>query len=133
MLVLNPFNLTERLFHLLGFGSQNVQVRPDQSHHNWIALTGNGFAYTLRQVGLHVREHPRITSYDILDLGERLVVVDLRVNADPVLPEVNPGNFFTEERLPDMGSEISDPGNCPEFIAAFDHYPAFFRNRGSRF
>ena len=69
------------------------------------------------QVGLDAAIKPRIAVNHLLDGGDRLVVVDLGIDADPVLAVGNADDFVRQERLADMCAEVADPGYRPQLTA----------------
>src|SRR5215813_10454363 len=57
---------------------------------------------------------PRVTINHPLDGGQRGIVVNGRVNADPILSEVDTRDLFPCYGAPDMGSEGDDPWDGPQ-------------------
>jgi hypothetical protein len=62
------------------------------------------------QVGLHVALEPPDSRRPPSGCGHGLVVVDLGVDADPVLGEVDADGLVGQGALPDVGAEVPDPG-----------------------
>ena len=73
----------------------------------------------LLQVGLHIAVKPGVTVDHLLNLGHRLVIVDIGIDADPVLAEINTDDLVHDEGLPDVlrscgRLEWTAAHDCPE-------------------
>ena len=67
-----------------------------------LAAAGDDLLGPLVQVGLAVPEEAGVVGDHLVDGGDRLVVVDVRVDADPVLAEVDAVRLVALERLPQV-------------------------------
>ena len=110
--------------------AQHVQVGAEQAHHDGLARTGEHFADALLQVGLQVAVQPGVALHHLVDGVHRLVVVDLRVDADPVLAEVDAHHFVGGEGLADVSAEVAHAGDGAQFLAGPGGDAHHFRMRG---
>ena len=74
----------------------------------------------LAQVGLHVAVDARVALDRPLDGRERLVVVGLRADADPVLAEVDAVDLVGEQRLADVRAAVAHAGDLAQVLAGRD-------------
>ena len=101
---------------LLGLGPQDLEVGALDPDDDRMAGAGQHLPDPLLQVGLDVGDQARVVVHDRLDLVDRLVVVDLGVDADPVLAELRPHRLVRLVGLADVGAEVADPGDGGELL-----------------
>ena len=106
-----PANDLEALLDVVGQILERRQIRPVDADDDRVARAGEHLADALLEVGLDVAPQTGIAVDDLLDGGERLVVVDRRVDADPVLAEFDAVRLVGDERLADVGAEVADAGD----------------------
>ena len=82
-----------------------------------VAGPGQDLVDPFVQVRLDVVEHAGVAVGDRFDLLERRGVVGLRIDADPVLAELDAGDLLAEQRLADVRSEIADARDRPQVPA----------------
>src|SRR5438093_1055341 len=63
-------------------------------------------------------EHAGISANRLLYSGNRWIVIRIRINANPVLTEVDAHNLFGQESLPDMRAYGLDSRDCTECLSA---------------
>ena len=68
-----------------------------------------------------------------MDLGECLIVIDGRIDADPVFSKVDAVDFIHQERLPDVGAAVAHPFNAAQFITGKDGATHHLRVGGAGF
>ena len=95
---------------LVGLLPQNGEVRPEDPDDDGLLATADDLLDPLVEVGLSLPEQPRVFVGEVLDRLQRLVVVDRRVDAHPVLTEIHPGHLLPQEGLADVRSEVPQPG-----------------------
>ena len=117
---------------LLRLGSQDLEVGAEEPHDDGLALPPDHLGDALGQVGLDVGEQPGIASDHLGDLLSGLVVVDLGIDADPVLAEVHSRGLLAQKRLADVGAEVPHARDLPQLLAARDDDAALLREGGPR-
>jgi hypothetical protein len=117
MRVLNPWDVADPPFDVLGVLLQLRKVGPVNAHHDGLAAAGQHFLDALPKIGLHVAIEPRIGLDDTVHFVQGLVVIDRRTDTDPVLTEVHTVDLVSQIRLPDMGAAIAHPLNLFEVFA----------------
>ena len=105
------------LADLLGLVPQDLEVGAADADDDGLAAAGQDLADALLEIGLDVATEPRVALDHLVDLVERLVVVDLGVDADPVLAEVDADHLVGGQGLADVGAEVADPGDGPQLLA----------------
>ena len=93
------------------------EVRSVDADRDLVAGPGKDLVDSFVQVRLDVAEHAGVAVGDRFDLLERRGVVGLRIDADPVLAELDAGDLLAEQRLADVGSEIADARDRPQVPA----------------
>src|SRR5437867_9984474 len=63
-------------------------------------------------------EEAGISANRLLDCLNRWIVIRIRINANPVLTEVDAHNLFGQESLPDMRAYGLDSRDCTECLSA---------------
>src|SRR5205085_4471728 len=111
----------EHLLDLVGLGAQHAQVRTVDPHDHGLAGPGQYLLDALLEVGGDIPLQPRIAVDNLLDGGNRLVVVGVRIDRDPVLTGVHAHDLIGEERLADVGAEVPYARDRPELLAAPGH------------
>ena len=124
-----PVDPRERLPDLLRLVAQDVQIGAVDAHDDRLARSGQHLSDPLLQIGLHVAIEPGIAVDHLLDRGQRLVVVDRRIDADPVLGEVDAVHLVGDERLADVGAAVAHARDGPQLLTGRDRDPDHLRMR----
>ena len=82
----------------------------------------------LVQVGLHVAVQAGVAVDHLLDRGQRLVVVGLRVDADPVLGEVDADDLVGQHAWPMCEPKLRTPGMARSSLLAAVDDPLLLRS-----
>src|SRR6185295_18467832 len=69
---------------------------------------------SLFQVGLNVANEPGVAVHRVLDSSHGLVIVDRRIDADPVLGEIDPIRLVCQHGLTDVGAGVANAWNSQE-------------------
>ena len=120
MQLFDTFDFRQRCLHLLRFAAENLQVRAKDAHDKGVGRPCQHLSHPLFEIGLHVARDPRVAVNCLPNSGQRLVIVDRRVDADPVLTEVDTVNLIRQQGLSDMGAAVADPRDFPQLIAGFN-------------
>ena len=107
----------ELLLDLLGQVLELAEVGAVDPHDDRIARTGQDLADALLEVGLHVTSQARVAVDHLEDGRVRLVVVDGRVDADPVLAELHAVWLVGDERLADVRAAVADARDRAQLVA----------------
>src|SRR3990172_6214268 len=118
--------------HLLGLLPQDTQVVTVDTHHDGLAGAGEDLFDALPEVGLDIAIQSRVAVDGLLDGRTGLVVVGRLVDADPVLGEVDAVGLVGQGTLPDVGTEVADPGDGAQLLAGLRHDAVHLRVRGAR-
>ena len=62
----------------------------------------------------------------LLNRGQGLGVVGLRIDADPVLGEIDANNLVGHQGTADVGAEVTDPRNGSQFATGKNGRPVHF-------
>jgi hypothetical protein len=100
-------DLPDALGDLVGLRPQGLEVGPEDPHDDRLARAGQDLLDALAQVGLHVAVQAGVALDGPVDGGQRLVVVDVLVDADPVLAEVRAVDLVALQRLPDVRAAVA--------------------------
>ena len=95
-------------------GRQVVAVGADD---DGFLAAGQHLLDPLVEVGLHLPEQARVPVGDGMDPVQGAGVVRIRCEADPDLPEIHPGHFLAQQRLADVGTRASHPGDREQLVA----------------
>ena len=106
----------ELVLDLLGEVLQLPEVVPVDPDDDRIARTGQDLADPLLEIGLHVAPQAGIAVDHLQDGGVRLVVVDGRVDADPVLAELDTVRLVGDERLADVRAAVADTRDRSQLV-----------------
>ncbi len=115
--------------HLGCLLGEDVEVVAEHADDDCIARAGEHLPDPLLQVGLDVALDPRVTGDDLLHARQRLVVVDLRIDADPVLAEIDAVRLVGQERLADVRTAVAHARDAPELSTGPDRDPRLLRAR----
>src|SRR3990172_4848190 len=118
--------------HLLGLLPQDTQVVTVDTHHDGLAGAGEDLFDALPEVGLDIAIQSRVAVDGLLDGRTGLVVVGRLVDADPVLGEVDAVGLVGQGALPDVGTEVADPGDGAQLLAGLRHDAVHLRVRGAQ-
>jgi hypothetical protein len=118
--------------HLLRLLLEDVQVGAADADRDGLAGPGQDLADTFLQVGLYVPPESGIAVDHLLDGSACLVVVDLGIDADPVLAEVDAVGLVGQQGLPDVGAEVAHPGDGAQLPAGRGGDPDLLRVGGAR-
>ena len=123
-------DVLQGLFHLLRLLTQARELGPEYAHDDGIARSGQDLLDPLFQIGLHVAIEPGITGDGGLDAGACRVVVNLRIDADPVFCEIDAVGLVSADGAPDMGAEVAHPRDGADLAAGGLRDPERLRVRG---
>ena len=126
----DPIHTGEDVVDVVGEVPKDLQVGPVDADHEVLARPGQDLVDPLVEVRLDVRIQPGVAGGDLLDRGQGRVIVRGRVDADPVLGEVDPGDLLALERLADVRSEVAHARDRPQLPAALLDDPDLFGVRG---
>ena len=96
---------------------EHLRLGSEHAHDDRAARAGQDLLDALAQVGLDVALHARIAVDGALDGGQRLVVVDVLVDRDPVLAEVHAIDLVAEQRLADVRAAVAHAGDLLQVLA----------------
>ena len=113
MLFDHTVDLPEDLTHLIRLGTQDFQIVAEDPDDDGIARSRQDLVDPLVQVGLSIPEEPRIALDDLVDGGHGLVERSRRVDADPVLAEVDTGDLLATGTPARCGSRSFGPPGWP--------------------
>ena len=119
------------MLHFFGLVTDALQVAPVDADVEGFLRSGDDLVDALVEVGLDVVEHPGISGHDMFDRPDGLVVVDLRIDADPVLGEVDAVDLVREQGLPDVGSEVAHARDRPQLAAGLHRHAVLLGDRGA--
>ena len=97
--------------------AEDLRLGPEDAHDDRAARAGEDLLDALAQVGLHVALHARIAVDGARDGRERLVVVGVLVDRDPVLAEVHAVDLVAEQRLADVRAAVAHAGDLLQVLA----------------
>ena len=115
----DALDLCELLLQLVGLLAQHDQIGAEDADDDRIAGSGQHLADPLLEIGLHVTPQARIALNHLLDRRERGVVVHGRIDADPVLAEVDAVNLVRLQRLADVRPAVADALDLTQLRAGF--------------
>ena len=132
MLLDDALDAADGLLYLLGRLADLLEVVALDADDERRAASRQHLPDPLLQVRLHVPVDPRVALDDLLHLGERLVVVGRRIDADPVLAEVDADHLVREQRLADVGAAVANARDRPKLLAGPDRDPRLLGPRRAR-
>ena len=97
--------------------------RPENPNHYRLARAGEHFLHAFSEIGLDIAIDAGIAGDRVLYSFQGLVVVDLRIDADPVLREVDAHDLVGHKRPADVSAEVAHPGNGSQFFAGSYRHP----------
>ena len=112
--------------------AQRREVGAEDPHDDGLAGAGEHLLDALAQVGLHVAVETGIALRRRVDRRQRLVVVDARVHADPVLAEVDAVHLVGEQGLPDVRAAVAHARDLPQVLAGRDGDAGLLRRGRAR-
>src|SRR5439155_19037140 len=101
------------------------------SYHDRLLGAGQHLFDALLEIGLHVAIEPGVTVDQLLNFRQRLVVVDLGIDADPVLREIDAVWLIAGDGAPDVGAAVADPGNGNQLTTGLLRDPDHLRVGGA--
>jgi hypothetical protein len=113
----DPLDRDQGLPHDFRLVAQDRQIVTEDAHDDRLARPCQNFLDPLAQVGFDTTKEARITVDHFLDRGNRLVVVDVGIDADPVLAVGDTDNLVRQECLADVRTEIANSGDRAQFAA----------------
>ena len=96
---------------------QPIQIGPLDTHHDGGAGAGQHFLDALAKIGEQIAIESRVAIDHRLDLGNRLLIVDARVQADPQLGKVGADHFVGDFGAADVRAEVAHAGNGAQLLA----------------
>ena len=120
------------VLHVIRRAPQGRQLRPEDAHDDRLARARQDLLDALPEVGLNVAIKPRIAVDGLLDGLQRRLVVDVGVDADPVLGEVDAVGLVAADRAPDMRAEVAHAGDLAQLAAGLLGDAVGLRMRGAR-
>src|SRR3954454_14982817 len=87
------------LFHVDGMPTQDIKLRAEDAHHDRFAGAGQHLFDPLPQIGLDVAVDSGVAVDRLMNGVQRLVVVGLRIDTDPILGEVD-ANYLVSNQSP---------------------------------
>src|SRR3954447_13096423 len=112
-----PLDGCKRLAHELRLLAQHGEIGTENAHHNRLAFPRQNLFDALIQIRLHTAKQTRIAVHHLLDSGNRLLVIDVRVDADPVLTVGDADDFICQKRLTYMSAEIANAWDGTQLMA----------------
>ena len=129
MRVDHAVDLADLLRDLLGLVAQVLEVGAEDAHDDRLARPGENLLDALAQVGLHVAVEARVPLDRPVNGRQRVVVVDVLVDADPVLAEVDAVDLVAHQRLADVRAAVAHAGDLAQVLAG-PHRDARLLRRG---
>src|SRR6185312_9292285 len=122
----------ELVLQLEALTPQDGQVLAVQADDYRLFRSGENLFDALVEIGEHIAIDARVAVDNATNRLDRLVVVRLLVDADPVFGEVHPSDLFTEERLANVRAERSDTRDSPQVVTDACRYSRCLLRRRAR-
>ena len=91
--------------------AKNFQIGAVDADDDGFACACQDFLNSLLKVGLDIASESRIAFNSFLNRRDSRIVIDVRVDADPVFGEIDPNNFVGDQRASYVSAEVAEPGN----------------------
>ena len=113
--------------HLTRFFLEEVQLVAIDAHDNGFGGSGQHLPDSLFQIGQHVAKDAGVAVNRRLNFMYCLVIVDRRIDADPILAEMHTDHFIHDQGLSDVGTEVAYPRNGSQLLAGLNCDPVHLR------
>src|SRR5829696_5133762 len=114
---------------LISLGVKHIEVGTIDAHNDGFAGARQDLPDPFSQVCLDVPIKPRVGIDRILDGCQSLVIVDLGIDADPVLAEVHAIGLVGQESLPNVRSAVAHARDLPQVLTGPNGDSKLFRSR----
>ncbi len=125
----DPGDLADPLLDVVREVLQDGQIRTVDPDDDRVARARQDLPDAFLEIGLDVTSQARVAVDDFQDRRVCLVVVDARVDADPVLAELDAIRFVGDERLADVGAAVAHARDLAELVARRDGHARLLCDR----
>ena len=126
-----PGDSGQGVLHLSGRLAKDLQIMAIGAHHNRLLASCQHLFDAFLEIRLDVAIEPGVAVDELLNLGQRFVVVHLGVDADPVLGEVDAVRLVAGDGATDVGATVADPRNGDQLFTRFFRDPDHLRMGGA--
>src|SRR5829696_3740093 len=116
---------------LISLGIKHIELGTIDAHNDGFAGARQDLPDPFSEVCLDVPIKPRVGIDRILDGGQSLVIVDLGIDADPVLAEVHTIGLVGQESLPNVRSAVAHARDLPQVLTGPNRDSKLFRSRSA--